>query len=296
MTMQGQSTARILDGKALARKLRDELLGEVEALRAQTGLTPGLAVVLVGDDPASQVYVRNKERACAEVGIASRLLRMSAEAPMAAVQARLHALSHDAAIHGILLQLPLPSHLDAGALIADLEPEKDVDGFHPWNQGQLLLGRPGLRPCTPLGITTLLERHGIAVAGKRAVVVGRSASVGRPMALMLLGGDATVTVCHSRTPDLAAEVRQADLVIAAIGRPRTLTAEMIKPGAVVVDVGISPGPEGGLVGDVDFGPVAERASWITPVPGGVGPMTVATLLANTVQAFREAVKLNTIPG
>lgn len=283
--------ALLLDGKQTAAAVRVELRREVSVLGASRFQVPGLAVVLVGDDPASQVYVRNKERACAEVGIASKSFRLPAETDQDLLEGLIRDLNADKSVHGILLQLPLPRHLDAQSCLALIAPAKDVDGFHPENMGRLTLGLPGLRPCTPAGVLELLARHELSVAGKKAVVVGRSNIVGKPLALMLAQpgprGDATVTVCHSRTPDIAKEMRQADFLFLAVGRPRFATAEMVSPGAVVVDVGINR-TEAGLVGDADFDALKDKAAAITPVPGGVGPMTIACLLANTLTAACRA--------
>ncbi len=274
-------TALVLDGKAVAAAVREEVATRVQEL----GFTPGLATVLVGDDPASHVYVRNKRRAAEQVGIRSFHHGLAPDTSQQDLEALIHRLNADPHVHGILLQLPLPTGLDAQAVTEQIDPRKDADGLHPANLGRLVLDRPGLRPCTPSGVLRILEHYGIAPAGKRAVIVGRSFLVGRPLALMMSarGVDATVTVAHSRTPDLAAVTAQADILVAAAGVPRLIGAGHVKPGAVVVDVGINR-TEDGLVGDVDFDAVAEVASAITPVPGGVGPMTVAMLLANTLAA------------
>ncbi|GAB6057351.1 bifunctional methylenetetrahydrofolate dehydrogenase/methenyltetrahydrofolate cyclohydrolase FolD [Desulfonatronum parangueonense] len=282
----------VLDGKKTAADIRLELQREVADLAASRGFFPGLAVILVGEDPASQVYVRNKERACAEVGIASRSLRLPGDVSQDHLEGLIRDLNADEQIHGILLQLPLPGGLKAQRCLELIAPQKDVDGFHPENMGRLTLGLPGLRPCTPAGILELLARHDLSVAGKKAVIVGRSNIVGKPLAMMLAQpdsrGNATVTLCHSRTPDLAAEMRRADFLFLAVGRPRFATTEMVAPGAVVVDVGINRTDQG-LVGDADFSSLLGTVSAITPVPGGVGPMTIAQLLGNTVQAYRAAV-------
>jgi methylenetetrahydrofolate dehydrogenase (NADP+) / methenyltetrahydrofolate cyclohydrolase len=275
----------ILDGKETAAGIRSELKTEIDALRAASGRVPGLAVLLVGDDPASQVYVRNKERACAEVGISSQAFRLPASIPQVELEERIVALNRDDAIDGILLQLPLPRGLDSQRCLQLIDPAKDVDGFHPQNVGRLTLGLPGLRSCTPAGVLTLLDRYGLDTSGKKSVVLGRSNIVGKPLALLLLQRNATVTVCHSRTPDLGAETRQADFLFAAVGRAKLVTAAMVKPGAVVVDVGMNR-TEAGLVGDCDFEGIRGKASAMTPVPGGVGPMTIAQLLINTVQAHK----------
>ncbi|NCD25401.1 MAG: bifunctional methylenetetrahydrofolate dehydrogenase/methenyltetrahydrofolate cyclohydrolase FolD [Deltaproteobacteria bacterium] len=279
---------QIIDGKATAATIRQELAGQVAALAARHGRAPGLAVILVGENPASQVYVRNKERACAEVGIVSRGIRLAADIPQAELEQTILDLNADPAIDGILLQLPLPKGLDSQKCLDLIDPSKDVDGFHPVNMGRLTLGLSCLRSCTPAGIMTLLERHGIPVAGRKAVVIGRSNIVGKPLALMLLQKNATVTICHSRTIDIASEIRGADIVLAAVGIPRFVTADMVKPGAVVIDVGINR-TETGLVGDCDYEALKDVASAMTPVPGGVGPMTIAQLLVNTVEAYVDHV-------
>jgi methylenetetrahydrofolate dehydrogenase (NADP+)/methenyltetrahydrofolate cyclohydrolase len=278
----------IIDGKKTAATIRQELKDQVAALTARHGRAPGLAVILVGGDPASQIYVRNKERACEDVGIISKGFRLPQDIPQAQLEDTITYLNSDPAIDGVLLQLPLPKGLDSQRCLDLISPSKDVDGFHPVNMGRLALGLPCLRSCTPAGIMTLLERHGIDVAGKKAVVIGRSNIVGKPLALMLLQKNATVTICHSRTRDIAAEVRSADIVLAAVGIPRFVTRDMVKPGAVVIDVGINR-TELGLVGDCDFEGLRGVASAITPVPGGVGPMTIAQLLVNTLEAYVEHV-------
>jgi len=283
-------TAQLIDGAALARQVRAEAAARAAAL----GIRPGLAVVLVGDDPASAVYVRNKVRACEEAGFLSVLERYDAALTQAQLLARIAALNADPAIHGILVQMPLPKHLDAHAVIEAIAPAKDVDGFSVASAGALMAGLPGLRPATPFGCMRLIESTGLPLRGRHAVVLGRSNTVGKPMALLLLQAHATVTVCHSATPDLAIHTRAADIVVAAVGRKGTLTAEMVKPGAVVIDVGINRKDDGKLCGDVEFDAVRERlgpGGWITPVPGGVGPMTIAMLLMNTLQAAQAA--LNT---
>jgi methylenetetrahydrofolate dehydrogenase (NADP+)/methenyltetrahydrofolate cyclohydrolase len=279
-------SARIIDGKAVAAAVRGEVRERVQALRQATGKVPGLAAVLVGEDPASVTYVRSKVKACGEVGIASRQLRPPADVPQADLLALIRDLNADPAVHGILVQLPLPTPLDERAVLESVAPEKDVDGFTFGNVGRLVENQPRFVPCTPAGILELLDREQVALQGRRAVVVGRSEIVGKPVALLLLHRHATVTICHSRTADLAAETRRADVLIAAAGRPRLIRGEMLKPGAVVIDVGINR-VEGRLVGDVDFDSAAEVASAITPVPGGVGPMTVAMLLRNTLHAFEQ---------
>jgi methylenetetrahydrofolate dehydrogenase (NADP+)/methenyltetrahydrofolate cyclohydrolase len=290
-------TARLIDGVALGKEIRAEVAVRAAELRA-AGVVPGLAVVLVGEDPASAVYVRSKGRACEEAGMHSETIRLPAETPEAELLATIERLNRDPAIHGMLVQLPLPPHIDGERVLHAIDPRKDVDGFHPVNVGKLVLGDPtGFRPATPYGVQQMLIRSGIETAGAHAVIVGRSNIVGRPMAGLLLhkgpGGDATVTVCHSRSRDLPAITRQADILIAAIGRPAFITADMVRPGATVIDVGISrvddsSQPRGyRLAGDVAFGPVAAIAGAITPVPGGVGPMTIAMLLVNTLQAAEQ---------
>jgi methylenetetrahydrofolate dehydrogenase (NADP+)/methenyltetrahydrofolate cyclohydrolase len=294
--------SRLIDGKAIAAAVRTELAAKAAALRAR-GVVPGLAVVLVGDNPASVSYVTAKEKACAETGIASFPHHLPADTTQAELLALIARLNADPAVHGILVQLPLPRDLDEDAVILAIDPAKDVDGFHPENAGRLLLGQPTFLPCTPHGILVLLERSGIDVAGRHVVVVGRSNIVGKPVANLLLqrGADATVTVCHSRTPDLAVFTRQADILIVATGHPGTVTADMVKEGAVVVDVGVNRVPDATrkrgyrLVGDVDFANVLPKVSWITPVPGGVGPMTITMLLANTLQAAANAQPANAQP-
>jgi methylenetetrahydrofolate dehydrogenase (NADP+) / methenyltetrahydrofolate cyclohydrolase len=278
--------AQIIDGTALSQTLCAQVAERAAALAAR-GVRPGLAVILVGDDPASAIYVRNKVKACHDSGLHSVLERYDAEMTQPALLARIAALNAEPTIHGILVQMPLPKHLNAHRVIEAIAPAKDVDGFSVASAGQLMTGLPGLRPATPSGCMRLIDATGVALRGKHAVVIGRSNTVGKPMALLLLQAHATVTVCHSATPDLAAHTRRADIVIAAVGRRNTLTAEMVKPGAVVIDVGINRDDAGKLCGDVDFAGVSQVAGWISPVPGGVGPMTIAMLLANTVQAAEQ---------
>jgi len=280
---QGQ----IIDGKAVAEALRAELKTQVDAL-ASRGVSPGLATVLVGEDPASQVYVRMKEKACAKLGIASHAVRPAADVSEAELIDSIESLNADPAVHGILVQLPLPKHLDTQRVLRRVNPDKDVDGFHPLNLGRLLSAKtwdqlPRFIPCTPAGVIHLIDSTGCAFEGAHAVVVGRSLIVGKPVAMLLLARQATVTLCHSRTRDLGALTRQADILVAAVGVPRLITANMVKPGAVVIDVGVNR-LEDGLVGDVDFEAVQDVASHVTPVPGGVGPMTITMLLANTVRS------------
>ena len=279
--------AQIIDGVALSRQIRQQLGLRAAALTAR-GHTPGLAVILVGDDPASAVYVRNKVKACQEHGLHSVLERYDADLSEAALLARIEALNADASIHGILVQMPLPRHIDPQKVIAAIAAVKDVDGFSVLSAGELASGLPGLRPCTPWGCMKLIESTGQPLRGKHAVVIGRSNTVGKPMALLLLQAHATVTVCHSATPDLALHTRQADIVVAAVGRRHTVTAGMVKPGAIVIDVGINRDDAGKLCGDVAFAEVSQEAGWITPVPGGVGPMTITMLLSNTVDAAERA--------
>jgi methylenetetrahydrofolate dehydrogenase (NADP+) / methenyltetrahydrofolate cyclohydrolase len=281
------TTAQLIDGNALAKKIRAEVAQRTAALKA-SGVTPGLAVILVGEDPASQVYVRHKVNDSREAGLNSVLERYPAEMDEAQLLARIRALNEDPSIHGILVQLPLPRHMDTNKVIETISPAKDVDGFHVASAGALLIGQPGFWPCTPYGCMKMLEAIGYELRGKHAVVIGRSNIVGKPMALMLLQKNATVTICHSATRDLKAHTLQADLVVAAVGKRNVLTADMVKPGAVVIDVGMNRNEEGKLCGDVDFAGVSEVAGWITPVPGGVGPMTRAMLLVNTLEAAERA--------
>ena len=276
-------TAQLIDGVALSKKLRATVAVRAAALRGR-GVVLGLAVVLVGDNPASQVYVRNKVKACEDSGLHSVLERYPATLAEAELLGRIHALNHDPAIHGILVQLPLPAHIDAHKVIEAISPEKDVDGFHVASAGALMVGQPGFWPCTPYGCMKMLESIGYDLRGKHAVVIGRSNIVGKPMALMLLQENATVTICHSATQNLKAITLQADVIIAAAGKINLLTAEMVKPGAVVLDVGMNRDEQGKLCGDVDFEGVKAVAGYITPVPGGVGPMTITMLLVNTLEA------------
>ena len=280
-------TARIIDGKALAAEVRGEVAQRVAALKAR-GVQPTLAVILVGDNPASQTYVRHKGSDCESVGMRFILDRFAADLSEAALLARIAALNADPSVHGMLVQLPLPRHIDTNKVIAAISPAKDADGFHVHSAGALMIGLPGFRPCTPYGCMRMLQSAGIDPRAKHAVVVGRSNIVGKPMALLLLQANATVTVCHSATPDLGALTRQADILVAAVGRRDTITADMVKPGAAVIDVGMNQNDAGKLCGDVDFAAVREVAGWITPVPGGVGPMTRAMLLVNTVEAAERA--------
>lgn len=276
-------TAQLIDGNALSRQTREQVSQRVASLKAQ-GITPGLAVVLVGENPASQVYVRNKVKACEDTGMHSVLERYDTNLTEADLLARVEALNNDPSIHGILVQLPLPAHMDAQKVIETISPAKDVDGFHVASAGALMVGQPGFWPCTPYGCMKMLESIGYNLRGKHAVVIGRSNIVGKPMALMLLQQNATVTICHSGTPDLKAMTLQADVIVAAVGKRNVLTADMVKPGAVVLDVGMNRNDEGKLCGDVDFAGVKEVASYITPVPGGVGPMTITMLMVNTLES------------
>ncbi|RDE50140.1 MAG: bifunctional methylenetetrahydrofolate dehydrogenase/methenyltetrahydrofolate cyclohydrolase FolD [Candidatus Accumulibacter meliphilus] len=281
-------TAKILDGTVLAQKLRADFKSRAETLAAR-GTRPGLAVILVGEDAASQVYVRNKVNACAQAGFHSEKITYPPTVEPALVLAKIAELNADRKIHGILVQLPLPKHFDSDAVLKAISPAKDVDGFHAENVGALMQGNPRFIPCTPYGIMKFFSDAGIELKGKEAVVLGRSNIVGKPMAMLLMQASATVTICHSQTRDLLFHTRRADILVAALGRARFVTAEMVKPGAVVIDVGINRLPDGKLCGDVDFGPVSQVASAITPVPGGVGPMTITMLLANTLEAAeREA--------
>ena len=279
--------ANIIDVKALAETVKQEAAQQVAALKEQ-GITPCLAVVLVGEDPASQVYVRGKINDCAQCGIESRSIRLPETTTQAELLAQVKLLAEDPAVHGILVQLPLPAGIDEKAVIDAIPPEKDVDGFSPVNVGRMQIGEPCYLPCTPAGCIRMIESTGVSIAGKQAVVVGRSNIVGKPAAMLLLAKDATVTVCHSKTRNLKELCAAADILVAAVGRAGFVTGDMVKPGAVVIDVGINRGADGKLHGDVDFAAAAEKAAWITPVPGGVGPMTRAMLMLNTVEAARRA--------
>jgi methylenetetrahydrofolate dehydrogenase (NADP+)/methenyltetrahydrofolate cyclohydrolase len=281
-------TAHLIDGKALSLHLRNDVRQGVASLKSQ-GITPGLAVVLVGDNPASEVYVRNKVKACEDTGMHSLLERHGADMSQAALLARIAALNQDPTIHGILVQLPLPAHIDAQRVIEAISPSKDVDGFHVASAGALMTGMPGFWPCTPFGCMKMLESIGYSLKGKHAVVIGRSNIVGKPMAIMLLQQNATVTICHSGTQNLKALTLQADVIVAAVGKRNVLTADMVKPGAVVLDVGMNRNDAGKLCGDVDFDGVRQVASHITPVPGGVGPMTITMLMMNTLLAAQGRV-------
>ena len=286
--MSTPHTASIIDGNVLSAQLRADVMRRADALKAR-GITPGLAVLLVGENSASQVYVRNKVKACADAGLHSVLERYEADMTEAALLARIDALNKDPAIHGILVQLPVPKHIDANKVIEAIAPEKDVDGFHIASAGALMVGQPGFLPCTPYGCMKMLESIGYDLRGKHAVVIGRSNIVGKPMAMLLLQKNATVTICHSGTKDLKAMTLQADVIVAAVGKVNVLTADMVKPGAVVIDVGMNRNDEGKLCGDVDYAGVREVAGHITPVPGGVGPMTITMLLVNTLESAERLV-------
>lgn len=282
-------TAQILDGKALAQTIRTRLKAEIDQIIQQGKPAPGLAVILVGSDPASHIYVNNKRRACEEVGIHSFAYDLPTDTPQDSLFSLLDKLNQNPDVHGILVQLPLPTQIDSDLILERILPHKDVDGFHPYNLGRLAQRKALLRPCTPYGIMKLLESTGASLKGMNAVVVGASNIVGRPMALELLIANCTVTICHRYTTDLASHIKQADLLIAAIGKPNIIQTEWIKPGAIVIDVGTNRLADGRLVGDIDYASAKEKASWITPVPGGVGPMTIAMLLQNTVDSYKELV-------
>ncbi len=280
--------AKILDGKTMSEELKSNIARRVAAMR-EKGVIPGLAVILAGDDPASEIYVRNKGKGCEEVGMFSRTIRMGADVSQEELEAEIQRLNEDPAIHGILVQLPLPGHLNEEAALSRILPEKDVDGFHLINAGRLMTGAEGVIPCTPKGVLHMIRATGEPLSGKEAVVIGRSNIVGKPMAMLLLRENCTVTVCHSRTKNLAEHTRRADILVAAVGKARFVTADMVKPGAIVIDVGINR-VDGKVCGDVDFDAVRERAGWITPVPGGVGKMTIAMLLANTADAAERTLR------
>lgn len=280
--------AELIDGKAISRAIREELAEETRAFARESGIVPGLAVIIVGNDPASAVYVRNKKKACEEVGFFSSVIALPEETSEAELLSRISELNSDERIHGILVQLPLPKHINEENVILAISPSKDVDAFNPFNVGRVVTGGGELLPCTPAGVMELLKRSGVDVCGKECVIVGRSNIVGKPLALLMLAANATVTICHSRTADLASVCRRADILVAAIGKPRFFGADMVKGGAVVIDVGINRDADGKLCGDVDFDAVAEKASLITPVPGGVGPMTITMLLKNTLCAAKKA--------
>lgn len=282
--------AKIIDGKAISKEVRGEISADVEIFKKNHGCAPGLAVIIVGSDPASQVYVRNKKRACEEVGFYSENYELPEDTTQEQLIALVEKLNADDSIHGILVQLPLPRHLNETEVLLKIRPEKDVDAFHPYNAGKIMIGNHDLLPCTPAGVMVLLERSGVEVKGKKCVVIGRSNIVGKPMAMLLLHAHGTVTICHSRTKNLAEICREADILVASIGKPEFVTGDMVKEGAAVVDVGINRLPDGKLVGDVNFAEVEPKASYITPVPGGVGPMTITMLLKNTLTAAELANK------
>ena len=283
--------AKIVDGKDIAARIRADIAARVAKLSEKHGVHPGLAVIIVGEDPASQVYVRNKKKACEAAGMYSVVIELPEDTTQEALLSQIEALKADEKIHGILVQLPLPKHLDADAVIAAIPPEKDVDAFHPVNTGKIMIGDYDFLPCTPAGVMKLLEYSDVEIAGKECVVVGRSNIVGKPQAMLLLHANGTVTVCHSKTKDLASVTRRADILVVAIGRANFITADMVKPGAVVIDVGMNRLPNGKLCGDVDYAGVSEVAGAITPVPGGVGPMTITMLLENTLTAAKKAAKI-----
>ncbi len=279
--------ARLIDGKALAQTVRDRIAADTKDLQAKTGVRPGLATILVGEDPASALYVRSKQKACEAAGISIEDFKLSAATSQAELLTLVEKMNHDPNIHGILVQLPLPKQIDTKVILNAVDPLKDADGFHPYNLGKLVEGNPVFEACTPKGIIAMIDSTGVAIEGKRAVVVGRSNIVGKPVALMLLHRHATVTVCHSKTKDLPAVCREADILVVAIGKAKFVTADMVKEGAVVIDVGTNRLADGKFVGDVDFEPVSQRAGWISPVPGGVGPMTITMLLANTLESAKR---------
>jgi len=283
--------AKLIDGKGIAAEVRADIKARAAEFVKETGVVPGLAVIIVGENPASQVYVRNKKKACEEAGFYSEVIEMAETTTMDELLGKIEELKCDARVHGILVQLPLPKHINEDKVLNAIVPEKDVDGFHPTNVGYMTIGTPTVLPCTPAGVIELLERYNIEISGKKCVVIGRSNIVGKPAALLLLAKNGTVTVCHSRTKDLAAVCREADILVVAIGKAKFVTADMVKPGAVVIDVGINRNEEGKLVGDVDFDAVEPIASAITPVPGGVGPMTIAMLMQNTVTAAKKQNKV-----
>jgi methylenetetrahydrofolate dehydrogenase (NADP+)/methenyltetrahydrofolate cyclohydrolase len=274
----------IMDGNVISQSVRNHVAAETIRLKQTSGIVPGLAVILAGEDAASKIYVRRKENACKEVGFLSREFRLPHDTTLNDILQIIHDLNHDKSIHGILVQLPLPGHINPDTVIETIDPCKDVDGFHPWNMGRLFTGNPYHVACTPSGILKMMDHHGIEIEGKEAVIVGRSNIVGKPLALLLLSRHATVTICHTRTGRLSEVTRRADILIAAAGKPEMIKSDMVKEGAVVIDVGINRLDDGRLIGDVAFAEVAEKASYITPVPGGVGPMTIAMLLVNTLKA------------
>ena len=279
--------AEIIDGKVVSSAIRNDLSEEISQFKSEYNVTPGLAVIIVGDNPASLVYVRNKKKACEQVGINSYEIALPGDVSEEELLARIEILNADPSVHGILVQLPLPKHINEETVINAIDPKKDVDAFHPSNVGKIMIGNYTFLPCTPAGVIDLLDYYNIDISGKKCVIIGRSNIVGKPMAHLLLERNGTVTVCHSRTVDLAEEAKKADILVVAIGKPEFVTADMVKPGAVVIDVGINRGTDGKLLGDVEFSGVSEVASYITPVPGGVGPMTITTLLKNTLNAAKQ---------
>ncbi len=285
--MEETVAARLIDGKALAQTVRDRIAAETKDLQTRTGVRPGLATILVGEDPASALYVRSKQKACDAAGIHIEDFKLPATTSQAELLALVEKMNHAPNIHGILVQLPLPKQIDTKVILNAVDPMKDADGFHPYNLGRLVEGSPVFEACTPKGIIAMIDSTGVAIEGKRAVVVGRSNIVGKPVALMLLHRHATVTVCHSKTKDLPAVCREADILVVAIGKAKFVTADMVKEGAVVIDVGTNRMADGKFVGDVDFEPVSQKAGWISPVPGGVGPMTITMLLANTLESAKR---------
>ncbi|MBR4295521.1 MAG: bifunctional methylenetetrahydrofolate dehydrogenase/methenyltetrahydrofolate cyclohydrolase FolD [Clostridia bacterium] len=282
--------AKIIDGKAISASIREEITEEVKAFEAQNGFVPGLAVIIVGENPASKVYVRNKKKACEQVGFYSEVIEMPEETSEEELLSVIRRLNSESKIHGILVQLPLPKHINEESILLSIDPSKDVDAFHPFNVGKIMTGNYDLAPCTPAGVMELIRRSGVEIRGKECVIVGRSNIVGKPQAMLMLASDATVTICHSRTADLASVCRRADILVAAIGKPEFFGADMVKEGAVVIDVGINRKEDGKLVGDVNFEEVEPKASYITPVPGGVGPMTITMLLRNTLTAAKVSLK------
>jgi methylenetetrahydrofolate dehydrogenase (NADP+)/methenyltetrahydrofolate cyclohydrolase len=289
--VEGIVAARLIDGKALALKVREGLVAESAAVLAKTGMKPGLATILVGDDPASHLYVKSKQKACDAAGIYIDDHKLPASTTQAELLALIQKENADPRIHGILVQLPLPKHIDSKVVLEAVSPDKDADGFHPYNFGRLVEGHPVFEACTPKGVIKMIESTGVSIEGKRAVVLGRSNIVGKPLALMLLQRNATVTICHSKTKDLPAVCREAELLLVAIGKAKFVTADMVREGAIVIDVGTNRLPDGKVVGDVDFEPVSQKAGWISPVPGGVGPMTIAMLLDNTVESAKRMAKM-----
>jgi methylenetetrahydrofolate dehydrogenase (NADP+) / methenyltetrahydrofolate cyclohydrolase len=284
-------SARLIDGKALAQTIRERIAKDVAELQARSGVRPGLAAILVGEDPASKLYVKNKQKACDAAGIYVDEHKLSTSTTQAELLTLIEKVNADPKVHGILVQLPLPKQIDSKVILDAVDPHKDADGFHPYNMGRLVEGTAMFTPCTPKGVIKMIESTGVAIEGRRAVVVGRSNIVGKPAALLLMHRHATVTVCHSKTRDLPGVCREAEILVVAIGKAKFVTADMVREGAVVVDVGVNRLEDGTFVGDVDFGPVSERAGWISPVPGGVGPMTIAMLLDNTLESAKRVAGL-----